>query len=496
MSSQPGFVQQLNFWARDASNESAGLQAALALGIFQQLPVEGDPPGPTLAELAERVGGTFRGTRSVVEPLLGLGFVTAADDGRLSLPRESAAFLRSPDYLEALRAIPPWWPVAKRLPEAVRSGGPVEHTGRSWDLLKWVAELFRPGVPSGPATPRSEEFYDRFARNFMRTQVLITSGEVGLLERLSEGTWPLAALAAGTGASPRGLQTLLRVLIGDGLVETDAEGRYRYTPPAKHSLDPQGLPYFLRGLKATTEYWDGLGVLEDAIRHRRFVLDLKDPATAKRIYSENAARITAIFASHLKLGRTAASLVKKVRALADAEILDVGTGSGVWGAAFALADASARVTYLDSEHVLEGVKSTIARLKLPNPSRFWAADCTRVDFGTASYDIILLPQIIPVLLPEERPVLFERVARALRPGGLLVVSGYLLTDRRDGPMDALYFSLRRYMTNEGDVLSMPDFRRELGAVGLSSLRSYPLPVQELVLASRGDVPLPEVAPKA
>jgi SAM-dependent methyltransferase len=494
MVNQPGFVQQLNFWARDASNESAGVQAALVLGVFEQLPVEGQAAGLSMAELAQRIGGTFRGTRSILEPLVGLGFVVASEEGRLALHHDAAGFLRDPGYLEALRAIPPWWHPSGKLQEAVRSGEPVSFAGRSWQLLEWLSALFRPGVPSGPATPRSLEFYDRLARNFMRTQVLITAGAIGLLERLAEGPQEPQALVRVTQAHPRGLQVLLEVLTSVGITERDVEGRYRYTPPAAHSLDGQGLPYFLRGLAATTAYWEGLGELADAVRHQRFVLDLKDPETARRIYSENASRITGIFASHLKLGRKAASLVRQVRSLAGADILDVGTGSGVWGAAFAQAEPAARITYLDSEHVLEQVRANIARLKLPNPARFWPADCTAVDFGTRTYDLILLPQIIPVLRPQERSQLFERVSRALRPGGLLVVSGYLLKDRRDGPMDALYFSLRRYMTNEGDVLSMPEFRQELGAVGLSSLQSYPLPVQELVLASRGEVALPETPP--
>ena len=116
MPSQQSFVQQLNFWARDASNESAGMQAAWVLGVFEQLPVEGQGEGLSMEELARRIGGTFRGTRSIVEPLIGLGFVGASEAGRLSLRPETAEFLRDPAYRESLHAIPPWWHVAGKLP--------------------------------------------------------------------------------------------------------------------------------------------------------------------------------------------------------------------------------------------------------------------------------------------------------------------------------------------------------------------------------------------
>ena len=109
----------------------------------------------------------------------------------------------------------------------------------------------------------------------------------------------LGALASATQAHPRGVEVLLEVLTRCGTTEQEAEGRYRYTPPAAHSLDAQGLPYFLRGLRATTVYWEGLGELAEAIRHQRFVLNLKDPETARKVYSQNASRITGIFGAHL-----------------------------------------------------------------------------------------------------------------------------------------------------------------------------------------------------
>lgn len=491
VASSPAFVQRLNFHARDASNESAALQAALGLGLLDVLPEAGTGAPVPLEALARHVGGNLRGTRAVIEPLVALGFVLLEEGRGYVLPGTTATFLREAAFTSRLHEARRWWQVAAKLPEAVRTGAAVEWRGEAWDLLGWYRALFLEAPVPSPSV-EAADFHDRLARNILRTQALVTAAELGLLERLVPGPAPLAELARGVGASAEGLEVLLGVLGTMGITRPEG-GAWGFTEAASRALDAQSLPYFQRALPATMAYWEAFGHLDEAVLERKFRLDLREPETARRIYQENASRISSIFASHLRLSRKAAELVRSMRPLAGARVLDVGTGSGVWGAAFGLADASSHVTFLDSPHVLDAVRPHLAKLKLEPRSRLWAGDCLGVDYGEATYDVILLPQIIPALPPEALPGFFARLARALKPGGLLLISGYLLTDRRDGPLDGLYFALRRYVSNEGDVLSLPEFRALLSPVGLTAARAFDMPIQQVVVAHRGDVPWPATA---
>ncbi|QDE95810.1 class I SAM-dependent methyltransferase [Myxococcus xanthus] len=481
-------AQSLHFWARNASNESALLRTALSLGLFDALPVKGGAPPVSMTELARRIQCTHRGTRALTELLVCLGFVHLDDARELALIPTAAAFLRDVDFRKRLEAQHPWWDAGGRLDEAVKQGGPVAHGGASWDVLGHYRALFLTAPAPGPS-PEAEDFFDRFARSALRMQVLLASGRLGLLEALSSQAHTEQTLGATTGLGGEGLSLLVALLEQLGIAQQEG-ATWRLTDEARQLLDGKALPYLLRSLSVSEQYWEALGRLDETVREERFILDLKDPEVSQRFYADNSSQITAVFASHFQLSRRAAATVAQARALEGAQVLDIGTGSGVWGAAFARATPTTHVTYFDQAVVLEQVRRNVEALKVSDRSRFWPGNLFTQDFGEADFDLIILPQVLNVLRPEDLPGMFARVARALRPGGVLVIAEYVLDERRDGPLDHLYFGLRRFMTNEGDLLSASEYGQLLADVGLSSSVCIPLPTQELVLAARPGVPLP------
>ncbi|MFP2930720.1 methyltransferase, partial [Pyxidicoccus sp. 3LG] len=169
----PAFVQQLNFQARDASNESAALQAALALGFLEHLPAVGTAAPVSLEALAGRTGVNPRGLRSVIEPLVALGFVHLEEGRGYALPASTADFLRDAAFVARLHEARRWWHVAAKLPEAVRTGAAVEWSGGTWDLLGWYRALFL-AAPVPAPSEAARDFHDRLARAGLRTQALVT----------------------------------------------------------------------------------------------------------------------------------------------------------------------------------------------------------------------------------------------------------------------------------------------------------------------------------
>lgn len=481
-------AQSLHFWARNASNESALLQTSLRVGLLDALPVEGQGEPVRLPELARRLVASARGVRSLLELLVCLDLARQDDARRFSLAPSTAALLADPAFRERLQAELPWWAPVGLLDEAVKRGEPVEHAGKRWDVLGHLRALFLDTPPA--ATPEAEAFFDRFARSAARTQVLVTAARLGVLETLAAGPRTVPELGAATYMSSAGLRLLVEVLARLGLTARGDGDTWGLSPEARQVLDGKALPYLVRSLSVSARYWEALGRLDETVRHERFILDLKDPEVSQRFYADNSNQITAVFASHFQLSRQAAATVAQARPLENAAVLDIGTGSGVWGAAFARATPTTHVTYFDQAVVLEQVRRNVQGLKVADRARLWPGNLFEQDFGEAAFDVIILPQVLNVLRPEDLPGIFSRVARALRPDGILVIAEYVLNERRDGPLDHLYFGLRRFMTNEGDLLSASEYARLLSDVGLTQSVCLPLPTQELLLAAGPRVTLP------
>ncbi|WP_426749600.1 class I SAM-dependent methyltransferase [Myxococcus sp. Y35] len=481
----PSLAQSLHFWARNASNESALLQASLRLGLFDALAVGDAATAPAVEQLAQRLGCSARGLRALLELLVCLGFVQMDDTRRFRLATHTAALLDDAVFQARLRAELPWWGPMGLLAEAVTSGEAVDVEGQRWDVLGHVRQHLV--EPAPPTAAEQADFFDRFTRGGLRHQVLLAAGRLGVLEALARGPHSLEALGEATRTRSPGV--LVEALAAMGLTRRQGED-WALSPEAAPVLEGKALAYLVRSLSVSARYWEALGRLDETVRHERYVLDLKDPEVSGRFYADNSQQITAVFASHFQLSRRAATTLASVRPLEEASVLDIGTGSGVWGAAFARASASTHVTYFDQAVVLEQVRRNVAKLEVADRARFWPGNLFTQDFGTADFDVIILPQVLNVLRPEDVPGLLARVARALRPGGILVIAEYVLNERRDGPLDHLYFGLRRFMTNEGDLFSASEYAKLLADAGLPSSVCIPLPTQELVFAARAGVPLP------
>jgi SAM-dependent methyltransferase len=472
-------AHRLGFWSKYAFVDSALVHTALRLGLFERLPIEGDAP-IEVADLARRFGASERGMRVLCEPLAASGVLASDTRGRLAVPFSVATQLRAPALTARLSEARKWWYAARRLAHVIRDGPDDDRNGQRL-LARYSEQFLRPAGVSTDDGP----LLDRAARNYLRTAALMAANELGVFDALGTGWQRVEALAQHAECAVDRFRILLRTLATLWLVELDDNFECaRWSPAALECLGGRQLAAFRQGLTIAASFWGALGQLTAAVIEDRRVLDLQDPQRSAAFYLALARYNTVVFPAYFRLARRVSATIDQVQPLAKATVLDVGSGSGVWGTAFLRSAAEAACTFLDRAQVLDQTRRVVERLVMTDRVQLWPEDILAADFGVDRYDVVLLGQICHTQPPEVLPGLFRRLAAALQPGGCLVLADCILDEHRRAPLEYLYFGVKEFTSTRGDVLSQPEYERLLSQAGFQSMRLYRPGGVDVLLASR------------
>jgi len=145
-----------------------------------------------------------------------------------------------------------------------------------------------------------------------------------------------------------------------------------------------------------------------------------------------------------------------------AHVVDIGGGHGRYGEA--LLDRGARVTLLDRPVIVD-----IARERYADRLTYRTANFLEDELG-GPYDGALLSNIVHGLGPQENLGLFQRLARSLRPGGLIVLKDMFVDELGAHPEEATFFGLTMLMyTREGSSYGVGEMSELLGSAGFEGV---------------------------
>jgi predicted O-methyltransferase YrrM len=158
-------------------------------------------------------------------------------------------------------------------------------------------------------------------------------------------------------------------------------------------------------------------------------------------------------------------------------LLDVGGGSGIYSSALIAHHPQLRATVLEQEPVDAITRAEIARHGLEGKVEVITADMFANDWPPS--EIILLSNVLHDWdFPEVRQLL-EKAAKALDPGGLLVIHDAFIRDEKSGPVAVAEYSALLMNITQGKCYSPA----ELGAL-LEEADFFAGPYQDTV-AHRG-----------
>ena len=298
-------------------------------------------------------------------------------------------------------------------------------------------------------------------RAHLRLAATQAGRRLGLYPRLRERPWSAGELARELGLpEEHRLLALLDVLALEGIASREGESfSLRHLPAGAAALEPAG--------------W---GLLDQVLRRGQpldepGVAGEGDPEALRRFHEHlrNAGREPA-----LELADELARRSSRPAPTAEAGgpqplLLDLGAGAGVYAQAWLERNPRARAALIDRPAVLERAAGALRDAGVLERAELLSRELLDAAPWPAC-DAALLANLLHLFGPDDARALVARAARAVRPGGAVVIKDLRLDDDRRGPPEGLFFSLNMGLfTQSGRVHTDAALRSFLAGAALEEI---------------------------
>ena len=315
---------------------------------------------------------------------------------------------------------------------------------------------------------------------FTLARVIMAGVQLGVFDAL--GQRPLSAdeVAERCGTNPEATGKLLFALAGAGYLKASGDS-YELTPLSRKWLLKDAYPSLAAKLELQFLEWDWMGASEEYVRTGRplEVHSLEDKENW-RLYQRGMRSIAGVF---IQEGARRMPVPKGAT-----RMLDIGGSHGYWSVALCRKNEGLSAVILDLPEAVEQAAPILAEEKMGDRVVHRAGDALTEDLGEGEYDLILVSQLVHHFTEEQNRELAERIARALKPGGIHAIFDALRPDtpKQAGQLGALlefYFALTS-QSGTWSVGEMADWQRGAGLKPRRPIRMRTVPGVAIVAATK------------
>lgn len=309
----------------------------------------------------------------------------------------------------------------------------------------------------------SQEDIERIAVAFKKSRVLLSAFELDLFTALGRRKRTSHDVAFALETDPRTTDRLLNALCALGLIRKD-DGYFSNTEAAARFL-VRGEKEYMSGLMHTVHLWHTWSTMTDAIKHGGRAVDTsikeEDPAWTPAF----------IEAMNYRAVKVAEELVSRLDLTGVKRVLDVGGGSGAYAIAFVRSRPDITATVFDLPRVIPLTEQYIAESGMSDRISTVTGDYHQDDLGTG-FDLLFLSAIIHSNSPDQNRDLIEKGAKALKPGGHIIIQDFIVNEDRTGPLFGVLFALNMIVgTEAGDTYTEPEVESWLMKAGFCNIKS-------------------------
>jgi ubiquinone/menaquinone biosynthesis C-methylase UbiE len=298
---------------------------------------------------------------------------------------------------------------------------------------------------------------------FRQSRVILSAFELGLFSAFHGTRKTSAAVARRLGTDLRGTDRLMNALSALGLLRKNGQLFSNTSFSAEYLV--KGKPRYMAGLEHAAGLWHRWSSLTQAVCHGGRVTE---PELGDR--EKERSRTEGFIASmHQRASVQAPRIVLLIDLSGVKRILDIGGGSGAFSIEFVRAKKDIQATVFDLPEVIPLTRKYVRKAGLSHRFTFIPGDFDHDNFGSG-YDIAFLSAIIHMNSLPQNLRLFKKCARALAPGGRLVVSDYIMSQDRTKPAYGTFFALNMLVnTKAGDTYTEQEVRAAMKKAGLTRI---------------------------
>ena len=298
-------------------------------------------------------------------------------------------------------------------------------------------------------------------------RAIVAGTKLGVFEALRDGGRSAQAVAESCGTDARATEKLLNLLVTMRYLRHRG-GAYTIARHVRRWLLADG-PGSVRDVILMKELeWSWIDQLEAFVRDGR-PLDVHGTMSTEDWGAYQRGM-------RAQANPLAPWLARRVPVPAGArDMLDIGGSHGYFSVLLCRRHPQLRATVLDLPDAVEHAAPILAREGMGERVVLRAGDALADDLGEAAYDLILIFSLVHHFDDATNRRLVARAARALRPGGYLVIGDALRpSSPGKGGQQGAFFDLYFALTSESGLWTFDEMRSWQVAAGLTPRRSISL----------------------